>query len=58
MLKKQVTEIHAVADMFLWEQSPNIPVDRNLCAEADGVVFVDPKERRPKEDLVSLGLWN
>jgi len=56
MLEKQVTEIDGVAHMFLWEQCPDIAVDRDLRSEADRVVLVDPEQRRSEEHLVRVGL--
>jgi hypothetical protein len=54
VLKKQVTEIHREANVLLRERRPDILIDRELSAEADGVIVKNPECCRPKEDLMCL----
>jgi hypothetical protein len=57
VLKKQVTEIHREANLLLRERRPDILIDRELSAEADGVIVKNPECRRSKEHLVCLRVW-
>ena len=57
VLKKQVTEIHREANVLLREGRPDILIDWELSAEADGVIVKNPKCRRSKENLVGLCVW-
>ena len=57
VLKKQVTEIHREANVLLRERRPDILIDRELSAEADGIIVKNPERRRPKENLVCLCVW-
>ena len=57
VLKKQVTEIHREANVLLRERRPDILIDRELSAEADGVIVKNPECCRPKENLVRLCVW-
>ena len=56
MLKEQIAEIHREANMFLGERGPDVLIDRELRAKADGVVVKNSECRRPNENLVSLGV--
>ena len=57
VLKKQITKIHRKANVLLGERRPDILIDRELSAEADGVIVKNPECCRPKENLVRLCVW-
>jgi len=57
VLKKQVAEIHREANVFIGKRRPDILIDGELSAEADGVVVENSECRRAEKNLMRLRVW-
>ena len=56
VLEQQVAEIDCEANVLLGKCGSDILINRELGAEADGIVAKDSQCRRPEENLVSLSV--